>query len=106
MRLMLSRRKSLPNLKTVLWECAENRPVKNVTFFYRQALDFMIDTMKDKLSVAVDVDSNEEVLKILRSCVNSNEKWGSFLADFAVKAVKQVWPPTQFFSVSFFVKDS
>ena len=50
----------------------------------------MIDTMKDKLSVAVDVDSNEEVLKILRSCVNSNEKWGSFLADFAVKAVKQV----------------
>merc|ERR1711963_523298 len=57
---------------------------------YRQALDFMIDTMKDKLSVAVDVDSNEEVLKILRSCVNSNEKWGSFLADFAVKAVKQV----------------
>ena len=57
---------------------------------YRQALDFMLDTMKDKLSVSVNVDSNEEVLKILRSCVNSNEKWGSFLADFAVKAVKQV----------------
>lgn len=57
---------------------------------YRQALDFMIDTMKDNLSVPVNVDSNEEVLKILKSCVNSNEKWGSFLADFAIKAVKQV----------------
>lgn len=58
---------------------------------YRQCLDFMIETMKDKLSVAVDVDKNEEVTKILRSCVNSNnEKWGAFLSEFAVKAVKQV----------------
>jgi len=58
---------------------------------YRQCLDFMIETMKDKLSVAVDVDANEAVEKILRSCVNaSNEKWGAFLSEFAVKAVKQV----------------
>lgn len=38
---------------------------------YRQAMDDMLEVLKDQISVPVDVDNREEMLKIIRSSVGT-----------------------------------
>lgn len=38
---------------------------------YRQAMDDMLEILRDQISVPVDVDSREEMLKIVRSSVGT-----------------------------------
>lgn len=38
---------------------------------YRQAMDDLLEVLKDQISVPVDVDNREEMLKIIRSSVGT-----------------------------------
>ena len=44
---------------------------------YRQAMDDMLEILRDQISVPVDVDNREEMLKIVRSSVGTKfvHKW-------------------------------
>merc|ERR1719285_462699 len=38
---------------------------------YRQALDDMLDMLKNKISIPIDTNSDEEMLKVLKSCLGT-----------------------------------
>ena len=38
---------------------------------YRKALDDMLEVLKDQISVPVDINNDEEMLKILQSCLGT-----------------------------------
>ncbi|XP_048584096.1 T-complex protein 1 subunit gamma [Nematostella vectensis] len=59
---------------------------------YRLAMDDMIDILKQQISVPVDIDNREEMLKIIRSSVGTKfiNKWGDLACNIALDAVKTV----------------
>ncbi|KXJ25911.1 T-complex protein 1 subunit gamma [Exaiptasia diaphana] len=59
---------------------------------YRQAMDDMIDILKDEISVPVDVNNREEMIKIIRSSVGTKfiNKWGDLACNIALDAVNTV----------------
>ena len=51
---------------------------------YRQAMDDMLEILRDQISVPVDVDNREEMLKIVRSSVGTKfvHHWLVVVIDF------------------------
>jgi len=59
---------------------------------YRQALDDILEGLKLKISVPVDLDKEEEMVKIVQSCIGTKliNKWASQACSMALKAVRMV----------------
>ncbi|XP_022105850.1 T-complex protein 1 subunit gamma-like [Acanthaster planci] len=59
---------------------------------YRQAMDDMLEIMKDSFSKKVDVNNQDEMIKIIQSCVGTKfiSKWGTLACDIAYDAVTKV----------------
>lgn len=57
---------------------------------YRQALDDMLDILKNQISIPVDVNSDDEMLKILRSCLGTKfmNNWSELACKMALKATR------------------
>merc|ERR1712168_450207 len=57
---------------------------------YRKALDDMLDILKDQISVPIDVDNDEEMLKTLQSCLGTKflNQWSNLACNMALKAVR------------------
>nr|XP_058945140.1 T-complex protein 1 subunit gamma-like [Pocillopora verrucosa] len=59
---------------------------------YRQAMDDMLEILKDQISVPVDVENREEMLKIVRSSVGTKfvHHWGDLACNIALDAVRTI----------------
>lgn len=57
---------------------------------YRKALDDMLDILKDQISVPIDVDNDDEMLKTLQSCLGTKflNQWSKLACNMALKAVR------------------
>jgi len=57
---------------------------------YRKALDDMLEILKEQISVPVDVDNDEEMLNILKSCLGTKflNQWSHLACSMALKAVR------------------
>lgn len=60
---------------------------------YRKALDDVLGFLREKVATTIDVNSDEEVLKIVRSCLDTKVlgKLGDFACKLALKAVRIVF---------------
>jgi T-complex protein 1 subunit gamma len=58
---------------------------------YFKALEEII-RLTEEMGVDVDVDNDEDITKIIRSCIGTkfSHKWGDLIVDLAIKAVKTV----------------
>ncbi|XP_068741405.1 T-complex protein 1 subunit gamma-like [Montipora capricornis] len=59
---------------------------------YRQAMDDMLDILREQISVPVDIENREEMLKIVRSAVGTKfvHQWGDLACNIALDAVQTV----------------
>merc|ERR1719193_2285905 len=59
---------------------------------YRQALDDILEALKTKVSIPVNLDNEEEMIKIVQSCIGTKliNKWSSLAWSMALKAVRMV----------------
>lgn len=59
---------------------------------YRQALEDMVDLLRDKVSVPVDTNNRKEMLKIVNSCVGTKfiSKWSELACNIALDATATV----------------
>ncbi|XP_052100807.1 T-complex protein 1 subunit gamma-like isoform X2 [Mytilus californianus] len=59
---------------------------------YRQALEDMVDLLRDKVSVPVDTTNRKEMLKIVNSCVGTKfiSKWSDLACNIALDATATV----------------
>ncbi|XP_065059637.1 T-complex protein 1 subunit gamma-like [Rhopilema esculentum] len=59
---------------------------------YRQALDDMIDILKNQISTPIDVNDDKEMMKIIQSCLGTKlmGNWGDLACSIALKAVRTV----------------
>ncbi|CAN7937804.1 unnamed protein product [Ixodes hexagonus] len=59
---------------------------------YRQALEDIITILKDKISTPVDVNNEEQMTNIIKSCIGTKmiSKWGDLACKIALDAVKIV----------------
>lgn len=59
---------------------------------YRQALDDILNILKEQVAVAIDVNDEKKVLELISTCLNSKilGKLGDFATKLALKAVKTV----------------
>eukprot|EP00794_Sanderia_malayensis_P009530 gene9530-10516_t len=59
---------------------------------YRQALEDMLDILKNKISVPIDVENDKEMLNIVQSCLGTKlmGNWGELACSIALKAVRTV----------------
>ncbi|XP_038070897.1 T-complex protein 1 subunit gamma-like [Patiria miniata] len=59
---------------------------------YREAMDDMLDIMKNSFSKKVDVTKRDEMIQIIQSCVGTKfiSKWGTLACDIAYNAVTKV----------------
>ncbi|ESO89618.1 hypothetical protein LOTGIDRAFT_204318 [Lottia gigantea] len=59
---------------------------------YRQALEDMLELVRDKISVPVDVTKKEEMLKIVKSCLGTKiiSKWMDLACKIALEATSTV----------------
>lgn len=59
---------------------------------FRQALDDLLDTMKTKVGVPVDVNDDEKMLNIIKSCIGTKfiKQWSDMACKMALKATKTV----------------
>merc|ERR1712048_147792 len=59
---------------------------------YRQALDDLLEVLREQVSIPVDVNSDEEMLKILKSCLGTKfmNQWSELACNMALKAVRTV----------------
>jgi len=57
---------------------------------YRKALDDMLEVLKDQVSIPIDVDNDEEMLKTLQSCLGTKflNQWSNLACTMALKAVR------------------
>lgn len=57
---------------------------------YRKALDDMLEILKDQISVPIDIDNDEEMLKTLQSCLGTKflNQWSNLACNMALKAVR------------------
>merc|ERR1719370_1704824 len=57
---------------------------------YRQALDDMLDILKNKISIPIDTNSDEEMIKVLKSCLGTKflNAWSEMSCKIAVTAVR------------------
>lgn len=59
---------------------------------YRQALEDAVNILNNEVSVPVDVDNNEEMLKIIMGCLRTKVvgNWGMKACEIALDAVRKV----------------
>lgn len=59
---------------------------------YRQAMDDLVHILREMISVPVDIDNRDEMLKIIRSAVGTKfiNKWGDLACNIALDAVRTV----------------
>ncbi|XP_074624432.1 T-complex protein 1 subunit gamma-like isoform X2 [Acropora palmata] len=59
---------------------------------YRQAMDDMLDILREQISVPVDTENREEMLKIVRSSTGTKfvHQWGDLACNIALDAVQTV----------------
>lgn len=59
---------------------------------FRQALEDLLDVLRDKVSVKVDVTNRDEMLKIIKSCVGTKfiKKWSDLACQIALDATATV----------------
>merc|ERR1719462_182864 len=59
---------------------------------YRQALDDILEALKTKVSIPVNLDNEAEMIKIVQSCIGTKliNKWSSLACSMALKAVRMV----------------
>jgi len=59
---------------------------------YRQALDDLLEVLRQQVSIPVDVNSDQEMLKILKSCLGTKfmNQWSELACNMALKAVRTV----------------
>jgi len=59
---------------------------------YRQALDDMLDVLKNQVSTPIDIDNNEEMMDILKSCLGTKfmNQWSELACNLALKSVRCV----------------
>merc|ERR1712180_450678 len=57
---------------------------------YRQALDDMLDILMNKISIPIDTNSDEEMLKVLKSCLGTKflNAWSEMSCKIALTAVR------------------
>ncbi|XP_065672398.1 T-complex protein 1 subunit gamma isoform X2 [Hydra vulgaris] len=57
---------------------------------YRKALDDLLDVLKEQISVPVDVNNDEEMLNILKSCLGTKfmHSWSELACSMALKATR------------------
>jgi len=57
---------------------------------YRQALDDMLDILKNKISTPIDVNNDEEMLNVLKSCLGTKflSQWSEMSCKIALSAVR------------------
>lgn len=57
---------------------------------YRQALDDMLEILKNQISTPVDINSDEEMLNVLKSCLGTKflSQWSELACKMALKAVR------------------
>lgn len=57
---------------------------------YRQALDDMLDVLKNQISTPVDINNDEEMLNILKSCLGTKfmNQWSDLACSMALKATR------------------
>jgi len=63
---------------------------------YRHALDDALDILRNQVSVPVDVNNDEEMLNILKSCLGTKfmNQWSKLACDMALKATRTVLAET------------
>jgi len=59
---------------------------------YRQALDDILEALKSRISIPVNLDNETEMIKIVQSCIGTKlvSKWSSLACAMALKAVRMV----------------
>jgi len=59
---------------------------------YRQALDDMVDILKNQVSSPINVDDDKEMMKIIQSCLGTKlmGNWGDLACSIALNAVRTV----------------
>ncbi|XP_064475152.1 T-complex protein 1 subunit gamma-like [Ornithodoros turicata] len=59
---------------------------------YRQALEDIINVLKEKVSVPVDVNNPQQMADVIQSCIGTKfiSKWGDLACQIALEAVKTV----------------
>jgi len=59
---------------------------------YRRAMEDMINYLNDKVAVTIDVKDDNEVTKVVKSCIGTKflHKWSELACEIAVKAVRTV----------------
>merc|ERR1712142_22847 len=57
---------------------------------YRHALDDMLDILKNKISIPIDTNSDEEMIKVLKSCLGTKflNTWSEMSCKIALTAVR------------------
>lgn len=57
---------------------------------YRKALDDMLEILKEQISIPVDINNDEEMLKILKSCLGTKfmNQWSELACNMALKATR------------------
>merc|ERR1712136_510301 len=57
---------------------------------YRQALDDMLDILKNKISIPIDTTNDEEMIKVLKSCLGTKflNAWSGMSCKIALTAVR------------------
>lgn len=60
---------------------------------FRQALEDLVEILRDKISVPVDITNHEEMKKIVNSCVGTKfiSKWANLACEIALKATSTVY---------------
>ncbi|XP_011447879.1 T-complex protein 1 subunit gamma-like [Crassostrea angulata] len=60
---------------------------------FRQALEDLVEILRDKISVPVDITNHEEMKKIVNSCVGTKfiSKWANLACEIALKATSTVF---------------
>ncbi|XP_074649895.1 T-complex protein 1 subunit gamma-like [Tubulanus polymorphus] len=58
----------------------------------KQALEDLLDILKQKASVPIDINNKDEMMKIVRSCIGTKfvNKWSDLICSIALKAVSTV----------------
>jgi T-complex protein 1 subunit gamma len=59
---------------------------------YRQALEDMINVLRDEIAIPIDLNSREKVREVIRACIGTKfiSKWADMAVDIAEEAVKTV----------------
>ncbi|XP_022335119.2 T-complex protein 1 subunit gamma-like [Crassostrea virginica] len=60
---------------------------------FRQALEDLVEILREKISVPVDVTNRDEMMKIVKSCVGTKfiSKWSNLACEIALKATSTVF---------------